>query len=241
MNIYVRAAATVVGCLLLTACASHPAAIPFDRSSAGDIKTIGVLTVSMYDKPTVKLATDIGQSFGLVGVMVNDELQNARNKAFWKSIEVDKNQPQTTFADALTASLRDHGFNVKSIYFARSNAKFLTQYPPVANTQVDAYLDVIFMGVGYGYIAAGMGDSTPYRPFVRLDFRLVRASDSSVLIQDTVFYNAINGSDKIVTLAADPAYTFVDFDALQADPKEALAGMNDSLRQTANAIGNLLH
>lgn len=232
--------AVLVGtALLLSACATQPE-IPFDKSTAGNIKTIGIVTVSMPDQPSVRLASDIGQSFGLVGALIDAGMETSRNSQFWTEIDGAHNPPPALFATDLAAALREHGYDVKTIDVPKRDSGFLKTYPPAPDAQPDAYLDVTFIGIGYGYMAAGIGSSTPYRPFAYVNCRLVRASDQQVLMQDLVFYNPVNGTNKIVTVAADPAYTFSDFDALHADPKKARDGMDDALHQTAEAIANLL-
>ncbi|MGH8288023.1 MAG: hypothetical protein ACREV7_03220 [Steroidobacteraceae bacterium] len=106
---------------------------------------------------------------------------------------------------------------------------------------MDAYLDIAFTGSGYGYVAAGMGKATPFRPFVYVQCRLVRASDGATLMEDTVFDNAINAPKNVVTVSANPAYEFTNFDSLDADPEQAVAGIDDAFQETAATVGNLLH
>lgn len=97
----------------------------------------------------------------------------------------------------------------------------------------DTLLDVSF---NFGYLAAGM--STPYRPFVYAELKMVRASDKAVLMQRTIAYNTLNTvniPETAVTIAPDPAYEFKDFDALIADPDRARR-MRPSRRRRASGI-----
>lgn len=237
---YTRFAAIFAACFLLAACASQPI-IPFDKSTAGTIKTIGVVTPNMPEQPSVWLASDIGQSFGLVGALIDAGLENKRGSDFWKEIDGANRPPRTSFNTALSDALTAQGYTVKAIDVKRST-DFLKTYPK--DQGVDAYLDISFVLRGYGYVAAGMHDATPYRPFAYVNCRLVRASDNAVLMQDVVVYNYVLPSGIItpgVSLSPDPAYNFVDFDALKANPPEATKGLHDSLKQVANAIANLTH
>jgi hypothetical protein len=95
---------------------------------------------------------------------------------------------------------------------------------------------------GYGYIAAGIGSSTPYRPIDILQVRLVRALDSKVLMEDTVVYNPVAPAlpTNIVTVSPNPDYTFQDFDALTADRVAMSKGLKDSVDQSADAVAKLL-
>ncbi len=237
MSKSVRLAAIIAVGVVLCSCASQPE-IPFDKSQA-NIKTIGVLTPSMPERPTIWLASDVGQSFGLIGALVDAGMQSNRDTAFWKSIDGDKNPPRAAFLDALSASLHDRGFEVKQVAVTRPDSKLLKTYPK-SSDGVDAYLDIAFIGNGYGYVAAGIGKSTPYRPYVYVNCRLVRASDGTTLMQDIVLNNSIIAQNKVVTVSANPAYEFTDFDSLTNDPKKAVDGMDDAFRRTADSVSDLL-
>jgi hypothetical protein len=144
---------------------------------------------------------------------------------------------QSLSADLVTA-LQAQGFNVKPIAVSRDSSGFLKTYP--TEPGIDAYLDVSSFPDGFGYAAAGIGSSQPYRPFVWLKVKLVRASDGSVLMQDTVMYNPIGTNDKWVTVSPDPAYQFEDFDTLTGHADLSVKGVDVSLRQTADQVGKLL-
>lgn len=239
MSTRVRLAIVMMAGLLLSACATQPE-IPYDKSQATNIKTIGILTPSMPQKPNVWLASSPGQSFGLVGALVDAGAQAHRDEAFWTAIDGDKNPPTAAFMDALSSSLKARGFAVKQIAITRPDGDLLSAYPKPTDG-VDAYLDVVFTGSAYGYVAAGVGKSLPYRPFAYVQCRLVRASDGATLMQDTVLYNAIVAQKNFVSLSANPEYEFTDFTALSTDPKKAVAGMDDAFRKATDTIGNLLH
>lgn len=239
MSIGSRLAVTLLSALVLTACATQPE-VPYDKSQAANIKTIGILTPSMPAKPTIWLASDIGQSFGLIGALVDAGVQAHRDDAFWKSIDGDQHPPRTAFLNALSASLRQRGFVVQKVAVTRPDGKLLSAYPK-SSAGVDAYLDIAFTGSGYGYVAAAMGKATPFRPFVYVQCRLVRASDGATLMEDTVLDNPINAPKTVVTVAPNPTYEFTNFDALNADPTKAVAGMDDAFQKAADTVGDLLH
>ena len=67
--------------LVLSACASKPE-IPFDRATAGAIKTIAVVPPAMPDDGSVVLASTVGQSFGLVGALVDAGMAANRDSHF---------------------------------------------------------------------------------------------------------------------------------------------------------------
>ncbi len=91
---------------------------------------------------------------------------------------------------------------------------------------------------GYGYLAAGIGSDTPYRPVLYLETRLVRASDKAVLMSDRIRYNPVNQVTQVITIPPDPAYDFKDFDTLVGHPDSAMAGAESGI----GAVGtNRLH
>jgi hypothetical protein len=239
MSIGSRLVVAFMSALVLSACATQPE-IPYDKSQAANIKTIGILTPSMPGKPTIWLASDIGQSFGLIGALVDASIQAHRDDVFWKSIDGDQHPPRTAFLNALSGSLRQRGFAVQEVAVTRPDGKFLSAYPK-SGGGVDAYLDIAFIGSGYGYVAAAMGKATPFRPFAYVQCRLVRASDGATLMEDTVLDNPINAPKTVVTVAPDPSYAFTNFDALNADPTKAVAGMDEAFQKAADTVGDLLH
>lgn len=230
------AAILAVLALALSGCATRLTEIPFDRQATGNVKTIGIVTPKIPEDPLVVLASNPGQSFGLIGALVNSGMQANRESTF-KTLLTERNfSVQEKFLQALTAGLTAQGYNVTVIPANRDKNGFLTAYPP---SPVDAYLDVFTMG--YGYVAAGIKDRTPYRPFYGLRVKLVRAADtSSVLMDDAIFYNPINPPTNAISISPDPDYQFVDFDTLMGDPNKAVAGLQIAVEKSASTISNLL-
>ena len=231
--------AAVAAVTSLAGCASQPE-IPFDKSANGNIHTIGIVTPGMPDRPNIWLASDVGQSFGLIGALVDASMQEARDNKVEAMLVDQKMVPRQDFMSALQDSLKAQGYDSKVVTVDRKQGSYLKAYPPAAETGVDAYLDI--SGVNYGYVAAGIGKSTPYRPFVYTQFKLVRASDGEVLMQDTIYYDPVApfGQGKNITISPDPAYTFMDFDALEGAPKQTVSGIDASFHSTTDAISRLL-
>jgi hypothetical protein len=229
-----------IACLLvagLAACAGAPE-IPFDHASNAGIKNIAVIEPAMSPTPTILLASDIGQSFGLIGGLIDLSMQSNRDTKFAALLSAQGVKPDAVFLQDVHAALAAHGYNVVDTAQARSGNDLLKVYPKVGQPGVDAYLDLAVFN--YGYVAAGIGDSTPYRPFLTARCRLVRASDGAVLMEDTIAYNPIGPVEKAVTLSPDPNFSFKDFDTLTADPGVAVKGLNTALTASANSIGTLV-
>jgi hypothetical protein len=229
-------ALAVAGALLLGACAAPE--IPFDRSHENQIQHIGVVTPKFPNGARVILASTVGQSFGLIGALVDAGMQQARESKFEAILKQENFSEQDVFLAKLTASLQSQGYTVSMISFQRQGSNFADRYPVEAEPKVDAYLDLIV--TGYGYIAAGIGNSTPYRPICQVRARLVSAKDSSVLMQDLVTFNPYGRTDHTVTIAPDPAVQYTTFDQLVADPNGAVKGLQSATEQTADTVGKLL-
>jgi hypothetical protein len=221
--------------VVLSACQTMEQ-VPYDRASAGNIKTINVITPKAPDRPAVVLASTVGQSFGLVGALIDAGMQSSRESDFETAMKTQNFIGNDAFVRHLDGALTSGGYAPAHSSVKRETQGFLKAYPKGADVQGDAHLDVV---MHYGYIASGM--STPYRPFVSVNVKLVRASDSALLMQKSIFYNPLNGApENTVTIAPDPTYEFTDFDALTADPAKAAKGLDTAIAQVATAMGTLL-
>ena len=229
-------AAITLALAFLGGCVHHPE-IPFEKT-ANNIKTIGILTPGVPSGPGVILATTVGRSFGIIGALVDAGMTASRDSQFDDELK----RQNFAFEDAVTKSLSDRltaaGYTVSTVPVTRKPTDFVKSYPKADDAKVDAYLDVYY--AGYGYIAAGIGSETPYRPGVALRVRLVRARDTAVLMEDTIIYNPIGTPVDTVTIAPDPDDLFQDFDALKANPEHATKGLSKAIDQTSDTIVKLL-
>lgn len=236
MTHWYRALGAVLA-LTLAGCAGNPG-VPYDRGASKDVKVIGLVTPYFPKTAGVVRASSAGQSFGLVGALVEAGLQSARESRFATTLASQSIDAQALFVNGIRESLVAEGYSVVDVPAARDSADYLEKYPEAAERPVDAYLD-LFVG-SYGYVAAGMGGSTPYRPFVTSGARLVQRKGGLVLMRDVVAYNPINAGDKLVSIAPDPQYVFADSDALNEDPAKAAQGIRQSLQATTQSIATLL-
>ena len=229
-----HASVCMVAVLTLAGCAGKPE-IPYDHSAETGVKTIGLVTP--YSRgPTIVLATTVGQSFGLIGALIDAGMTEHRNTAFTGLMESQNFQANDYFVSCLTADLKAEGYNVIVIPAARPDDNFLASYPG-SDQKIDAYLDARMQ---FGYIAAGLGHSNPYRPAFWTRARLVDGQSSAVLMEDTVMYNPLGAPKNIVTIAPDPSEQFVDFDTMMANPPAAIAGLKTAEAKSAEALANLL-
>jgi hypothetical protein len=226
--------ATLVA-VVLSACQTLPQ-VPYDKASAGNIKTINIVQPSMPDRPNVVLAATVGQSFGLIGALIDAGMESSRESDFEAAMKTQNFAGKDAFMKHLDEALTAGGYSPAHDTAPRLASGFLKTYAQPASGPADAHLDIVMQ---YGYLAAGM--ATPYRPYVAVSCKLVRASDNALLMQKSIFYNPLNAApEQTVTIAPDPAYEFTDFDALKADPEKAAKGLDAAITQVASTMGTLL-
>jgi hypothetical protein len=229
--------AAIAALIALSGCASQPL-IPYDRSAAKENKTIGLLTPAWPSGPSAVLASDVGQSFGLVGALVDAAMRNNREKELTGILATQNLDANALFVSTLTSELEKEGYTVVSVPVTRKGSDLLKTYPAASGAAVDSYLDL--STVIYGYVAAGIGKSAPYRPWASTRVKLVKSSDNSVLMEDTIAYNPIIVVKNVVSLSPNPDYAFDSWSGISADPGKAAAGVSDAVTQSARAIANLM-
>lgn len=235
MNFFWRSVCASALFCLLAACAAKPS-IPYDSGQANSIKTIGLLTPGSPSGPRAVLATTVGQSFGLVGALIDAGMQESRESDL-RSVFAGQNFAADDVVIAeVTSSLEARGYTVVNMPITRTGQELKKDYFGMSS-KADAYLDMTYY---YGYISAGIAGSTPYRPFFYTDVRLVKATDSSVLMEDSIFYNPLNAPKGRVIITPSPDYAFPKFDDVMSNPEKVTEGMNVAIHESADAIGKLL-
>jgi hypothetical protein len=217
----------------LSACASKPADVEFQRSASG-IQSIAVLTPALPEKPTVFAlsgATPLGVLFGPLGALADANIQEGRAADYLGALQGRGYSPPAVLTQDITAELQKDGFAVTSLSVPRPTPAFLAHYPAAAEGHGDAYLDVAI--VNYGYLAGAI--TAPYHPLVGLQYRLVRASDGTTLMQGNFGYSNF-GHD----VEPDSAYDFSSFKDIMAGTDRSIAGINAGLSLGATAIGKAL-
>ena len=241
MTVFARVALAFAALSFLAACASKPV-VPFDRSASGEMKTIGLMSPATPSGPSAVLASSVGQSFGLVGALIDAGIQANRESKLSSLLSGYNFSARDRLTDGIRASLEAQGYTVVSVPTTRSSTtSFIETYPPASGEpKVDAYLDVVLNH--YGYIAAGIAEGTPYRPTLAATVRLVSARNSSVLMEDSIYYNPIGpyGQDRHVTIAPDTEYSFGSFDTLTGSPERAVAGLDTAFVKSTEAIAALM-
>lgn len=222
--------------LLLGGCAapSHRAYNPVERNR---VQRIGLLTPTVPDEVAVRMAVHPGQSLGLLGLLVAQGDMSDKTSDFTRALYRRGFRNGAGFEQQLTAGLAQAGYEVRTIAAPRAEAQpsFRSRYPD-ADGSVDAYLDIYSDLIGYVATSA----STPYRPTVNLNVRLVRARDHKVLYQDRIAYNAFGDGDGAITLPAARGYEFSHYDDLTAQPDRAVEGLQVAIRATGETLARQL-
>jgi hypothetical protein len=233
----IKLGAALAALLTLAACAGQ-AEIPYDRTTALNNKTIGLLTPAWPSGPSSFLASNPGQSFGLIGALVNAGIQTGRESDLKLILDNQKIDANMEFVTALTANLEAKGFTVVPITADAKRGGYLKKYPAAGANSVDSYLDIAV--TQYGYLAAGIGSDNPYRPWCEANVKLVRASNGAVLMQDSVTYNSWLDLKNRVKISPDPEYAFAKWTDAKDVPEKTAQGVSIAAKKSADAIGELL-
>ena len=121
---------------VLAGCAGVPE-IPYDRTTA-KVQVIGLPTPVFSPDASVALASDPGQSFGLVGALVDLSLQAQRDKEFRQAISGEHFSASDEFKGALVADLEKNGYTVVPIPVVRDQVDLLPKLPE-SPRPVDAF------------------------------------------------------------------------------------------------------
>jgi len=243
--------------LAVTACAQQPKSIPFARPAGSQIQVIGLVTPDMPKQAAAVLATSpgknaanaaagaglIGLAVGLVILGIDAGIRDNREDSLKDILTEQSFSAPSTFTAALRTSLEEKGYQVVDVPRSsqrNTTRKFQENYQAPSGQQVDAFLDVVISGYGYG--AASSSSSAPYRPSVYAETRLVSANSQTVLMRDDVAYNPMGTGrrDDRVTIPPAVQYSFIDFDSLEASPEMVAEGLGVALTKTADTIGTLL-
>jgi hypothetical protein len=230
--------------LLFTACASAPKPQPFNRQAHADIKHIAVMSWHESELQ-LNMLNHPGTNFGLIGGLIaigdlgakQDKLQALAKAASFDHV--------TFFQTELDRALRERGYTVSwsnplirefdrnERGEARRVAASVERYPD-AQAHLEINLGVV------GYVAAGAGDSEPYRPTVAVGVRLLSADGEQVLFRDSVLYHNVFDNRTAIVLEPRPEYAYPDFDALEAAGQRPVEGLGKALVAVADAIAEQL-
>lgn len=228
----IRKLFAIAAAMAVTACASPYIATPYDRPSA-NVSRIALVDDSLEPKAMAYEVASTGGNFGLIGALVDAGIQARRKAAVNEALDSVQFDAETVLERRVTSALTAQGYTVEALSGDRAKRDFLVSYP---NANSDAHLDIVV--TNYGYMSSGAGQ--PFRPTVYAKVRLVRASDSAMLMDNMILYNPVAPTEGVITLAPNPEYAFRNREDLLEDPTRLAAGLEDALLQVADTAAQLL-
>jgi hypothetical protein len=199
---------------LLAACQSMPSTT-FDPSLRQSVKKVGIAPIGMPENAEVRILQSVGSNFGLIGALVEEGRAAGARGELSEVLAKTSYDFKIEFTTNALSAMNAAGFAAEQLPGKRADAergKFMKVVPK--NAGVDAVLDMYVVSVGF--FAAGA--TTDYRPGCQFAARLVDPKDQKVLFQDQIMYGAVMPTyQKAIVLPGDPAATFKDRNALQAD------------------------
>ena len=215
---------------LLAACQTMPTQA-YNKADAS-VKAVGLAPPGIPEEPAMRILASVGGNFGLIGALVEESRFAAASKELQEIFAANNYDYKKDIRDSLGLAFAETSLKLLPASGERpvsERMKFLTKCP--AATDSDACLDVYVTYVGY----MSAGATTDYVPTVHLTARLQRNSDGTTLFQDQIQYNAIANTKAIVVQPSDK-YRFKDRDAMKADPKTAVAGIQEAIRAATTEL-----
>ena len=91
-------------------CGAPP--IPYDRAAGAPVATVGFLTPSMSDRPTVFVWGGPGQMFGLVGAIAEAAVLSAREARLVEALASRQFAARPLFIERVSAAIGAQGYRV---------------------------------------------------------------------------------------------------------------------------------
>lgn len=207
--------------LLLGGCAQPPKKQAFNRAMAATIKTMVIAQRPNQTEYMVDIVAHPGQSFGLVGGLIEGIDGLAKTNRLTAVINPGETRLQDRFSAKLSERLAAAGYATRLVV--------LPSIPPkndelLAKVKAQADGDVVLAIAMYGrYVAAGI--TSLYLPEVRVSVRLLDLASGAVLYEESIHYGTAMPQSESLLLPSDPQYRFATFDALVADGAKAREGL----------------
>ena len=223
-----------------SACVTVPE-VAYDRSTAA-VQTIVLVEPGFPVKTQApdagNTAASAGSALGLVGALVGAAIEASamsnRENTLEKIVTEKQFDARESFKQELSAALKAEGYRV--IYLSSTEpdrTQHLPELPSVAD-DADAILDVVV--TSYGYLTTGK----EWRPHLHSKIILTRVGDNSVLMQNLVNYNDLLVQGTQISISPSPEYAFSDIENMEADADTVVAGLQEAVTKSVNAIVTLL-
>lgn len=227
----VRLVSVALGVFVLSAtgCKQFPS-VPYNKAAPNKPASVALAPIWVPEKPQMLIVGAVGTNFGLIGALV--EVGRAASAATdaLAAMTAAEFDYATAFRQRVARAFEEAGFAASALEGARASSeqlKFMKTLP--AGNGAAAVADVVVTFVGF---VAG-GATTPYRPTLNIQLRLVEAQGTKVLFAEQIHYNHFNQTaPTAVALEPNADCAFQDVKAIEAEPKRAadcLAGAIDAV------------
>ena len=197
-----------------------------------DVRRIGLPTTGFPRSVDIVVTNATSRYFGSIGQITGSIIRGNRSDAVTAMMAAHGMDPRSTFQAALADRLAARKLLVVPEQASATRRDFLPSYG--GGDGRDAILDTVV--AQYGFVALDDSDTSPFRPTVVVKTRLTHARDRSVLMEDMVLTNGVQGP----ALAADGAplglATFKDFTELEANPARAVASLRQAFAAAADGV-----
>ncbi len=230
MSAMFRVLGLLASMCLLAACQTMPTQA-YNKAEAS-VNAVGLAPPGIPEQPAVRILASVGANFGLIGAVVEESRAAAASKELQEIFAANSYDYKKDIHDTLGLAFAETSLKMLPASGDRPAAermKFLTKCPAATDTQ--ACLDIFVTYVGY----MSAGATTDYVPTVHLTARMLRNSDGNTLFQDQIHYNAMAGTKAIVLQPSD-RFRFKDRDAMKADPKAVVAGIQEAIRAVTSEL-----
>lgn len=220
--------------LALCACAKPYAGVPY-AAPAAPMTSVGLVDDSLPEEVVAYEAASTMSNFGLIGALIDAGVQASRKDRVNDALEGIGYKPEETFETYLGQAMARNGVQTMVIESGtREKRKFLPKYP-AAPAGVQALVDVNV--VGFGYSNAG---NQMWRPTVLADVRMVNAATGKTMMENRIAYNVVDSQAGVVTIAPNSEFAFQNREDMVTQPERLAAGLDDALRQVADAAVRLM-
>ena len=207
----------------------------FDPGVRAQIKSIGLLTI--YN-PTLYDTLDFAGPEGVSGLIAPGRFGGAR------ASDLRKDQFQAMMAssgfdfskaltDRLKAELQGAGYLVIDVFATRDSLKALVKDYSNLNPNVDSYLDIAAVFIGYN--CNDKAFSRTYRPRIIVHANLIRSSTKELTYAELINYGDRSSSDCIY-LPVSEEYQYEKFAELLHAKTQFMKGMNEGINKIAAQI-----
>ncbi|MFO1281485.1 MAG: hypothetical protein U1F51_03305 [Burkholderiales bacterium] len=222
-------AGTWIACLalsLVTGCATVQKQA-YDRAAHRDVASVGLLTPHPTKEYPVVNVGHLGNSFGLIGVLVASTDRELKTKEFTTAAQARGLDVAKLYEETLKTGLEKMGYRVVVISVERPRGLFLDSYDNLA-PGIDIYVD---SNVGAGYLAAS--GTADYLPNVGTNTRVVKRASKEIVYREIVNYGYESRIGAAVSIASDPRYRYSDFSALMSNVDDAVDALRIGVARVA--------